>query len=153
MIKEPKNVLLGIGNRLRGDDGAGSFIAQHFHHHQWIAVDGKSAPENVTSIIKKNQPQLLLIVDAAQMNLNAGCFRVIPFEKITALQLSTHSMPLDYLIKYLNSYCQKIILIGIQPFSTQIGENLSEPVLKGCYLLIDLLKKNRIEEVKKLSFD
>ncbi len=153
MKKESKNVLLGIGNRLRGDDGAGSFIAQYFHHHHWITVDGGSVPENVTSVIKKIKPQLLVIVDASRMNIDAGSFRIIPFKKIISLQLSTHAMPLNFLIEYLTPYCQRLILIGIQPLSTQLGENLSEPVLKGCRLLVDLLKKNRIEEVKKLSLE
>jgi len=153
IIKKTKNILLGVGNCLRSDDGAGSFIAQHFHHHHWITIDGGSAPENVTSVIKKIKPSLLIIVDASQMNLNAGSFRIIPLEKIISLQLSTHSLPLHLLMEYLTPYCQKLILIGIQPLSTQIGENLSEPVLKGCYFLIDLFKKNRIEEIEKLSLE
>ncbi len=152
MKKEYKNVLLGIGNRLRCDDGAGSFIAQHFHHHHWIAIDGGSAPENITSVIKKIKPGLLVIIDTSQMNIDVGSFRIIPFEKIISLQLSTHSMPLNFLIEYLTPYCQKIILIGIQPLSTELGENLSEPVLKGCHRLIKLLKENRVEEIEKLSF-
>ena len=151
MIKKTKNILLGVGNCLRSDDGAGSFIAQHFHHHHWIALDGKSAPENFTSSIKKIQPQLLVIIDSAQMNLKAGSLRRIPINKIVDLQLSTHSMPLHLLIEYLAPHCQQIMLIGIQPLSMQISENLSEPVLKGSNLLMDLLKKNQIKIIPILQ--
>ncbi len=150
MKKESKNILLGVGNCLRCDDGAGSFVAQHFHHHHWISLDGKSAPENVTSIIEKIKPQLLVIIDTAQLNLDAGHFRIIPLEKIASLQLSTHSLPLHYLIEYLTPYCQKIIFVGIQPLLLQKGETMSPPVLKGCYKLIDRLQQNQIENILSL---
>lgn len=151
MPKKSKNFLLGIGNTLRGDDGAGSFVAQHFQHRHWIVIDGKSAPENFTSIFKNSHPKLLIIVDAAEMNLAAGSIRLIPLDKVVNLQLSTHSISLSYLIQYLTPYCQEIILIGIQPLSTRIGESLSEPVLKACYLLIDLLKKNQLKSIPTLN--
>jgi hydrogenase 3 maturation protease len=85
------------------------------------------------------------------MNLAAGSIRLIPLDKVVSLQLSTHSISLSYLIQYLTPYCQEIILIGIQPLSTRIGESLSEPVLKACYLLIDLLKKNQLKNIPTLN--
>jgi hydrogenase 3 maturation protease len=148
---KPEKVLLGVGNSLRSDDGAGSFIAQNFKHHCWLVLDGKTAPENVTSVIKKTQPQLLIIIDATHMNLEVGSFRIIPLEKIVSMHISTHSMPLYFLMDYLKDYCQKIVFIGIQPLSTKIGENISKPVLKSCYLLIEILKKNQVENIKILS--
>ncbi len=150
MKTNPNNILLGIGNRLRSDDGAGSFIAHNFDHRDWLVLDGKSAPENFTSIIKKIKPELLVMVDAVWMKIEAGSFRIIPFNTITALQLSTHSLPINLLIEYLSPYCQKIILIGIQPHNTQIGEYLSETVLKGCNLLIQQLKNRQIEKIQIL---
>ena len=144
------NVILGIGNSMRGDDGAGSFVANNFKHPQWITIDGKSAPENFTSIIKRIKPQLLIIIDAAWMGINAGDFILIPPNKIISLQLSTHSMPISFLIEYLSPYCSKIIMIGIQPLNTQLNENLSKPVLNGCRLLIEHLKNNRLENLKIL---
>jgi hydrogenase 3 maturation protease len=151
MKMKPKKVLLGVGNSLRSDDAAGSFIAQNFKNHSWVVLDGKTAPENVTSVIKEIQPQLLLIIDATHMNLEVGSFRIIPLEKIISMHISTHSMPLFFLMEYLKPYCQKIIFVGIQPLSTKIGENISKPVLDSCLLLIELLKNNRIEEIKILS--
>lgn len=150
LIQKSKNVLLGIGNCLRGDDGAGSFVVNHFNHQDWITLDAQSAPENFTSKIRQIQPQLLVIVDSAQMNLRAGSLRIIPFNKIVSLQLSTHSMPLHLLIEHLAPYCQEIMLIGIQPLSMRLNENLSESVLKASNLLIDLLKNNQLETIQTL---
>ncbi|NLL62171.1 MAG: hydrogenase maturation peptidase HycI [Candidatus Atribacteria bacterium] len=146
-----KNFLLGIGNSLRTDDGAGSFVAQHFQHHNWRVIDGQTAPENYASVIKKFRPDLLIIIDAVEMNLRAGTIRLIPLEKIASFQFSTHYLPLSYLVEYVAPYCSNIILIGIQPLSTELGENLSEPVLKACYLLIDLLQDNRLSSIPILT--
>ena len=150
MIKRIKNALLGIGNDLRGDDGAGSFIAQNFYHKNWFNIDGKSAPENCTSIIKRIKPSLLVIIDAAYLSLDTGNFRLISPDKITSLQLSTHSMPLHLLIEYISPYCQKILLIGIQPLNTKLGDDLSKPVLKSCNEIINILKNNKIESIPEI---
>lgn len=146
-----KNYLLGIGSSLRTDDGAGSFVAQHFQHPDWLVAIGQTAPENFTSVIKKIRPDLLLIIDAVEMNLAAGTMRIIPLEKIVTFQFSTHYLPLSYLVEYLTPYCSKIILIGIQPLSTELGEGLSEPVLKSCHLLINLLQKNKLDTIPLLT--
>ena len=142
-----KKLLLGIGNPLRSDDGAGSYIAQHFKANNWTIIDGKSAPENFTSVIINIHPELLIIVDTVEMELKAGSIRVIPPAKIVSLQLSTHYLPISYLIEYLSLYCQKIILIGIQPLSTKIGEGLSEPVLEACHLIISLLQEDKLNTI------
>ena len=115
-----KNYLLGIGNPLRTDDGAGSFVAQHFQHHDWMVSDGRTAPENYTSVIKKIRPDLLVIIDAVEMNLAAGTIK-ISLRENCFFQFSTHYLPLSYLVEYLTPYCSKILLIGIQPLSTELA--------------------------------
>ena len=145
-----KNILLGVGNPFRNDDGIGPFIANHFSHPQWITIDSGLAPENYSSMIKKNRPNLLLIIDSAQMNLNPGQFRIISYAKIKTLQLSTHALPLNLLMNYLKPFCQKMILIGIQPENIKIGETISDAVLKGSKLLLQKLSENQINTVPEL---
>jgi hydrogenase 3 maturation protease len=147
MTENSKNILLGVGNSLRGDDGAGSFIANNFSHKNWIVLDGKTAPENCTAVIKREKPDLLVIIDAADINLAPGDFSVIALDKIKEYQLSTHSMPLHLLIEYLTPYCKKIILIGIQPKNIQTSENLTDQVSEGCYKIISILKNNKINSI------
>lgn len=147
----PEYFLLGIGHPLRSDDGAGSFIAQHFKDKNWVVADGKSAPENFTSVIKKSRPELLVIVDSVEMGLTAGSIRRIPLEKIVSFQLSTHYLSLSYLIEFLSPHCRKIMLIGIQPLSIEMGEKLSKPVLEACYLVMDLLKNRQFNDITVLT--
>ena len=49
-------MLLGIGNRLRSDDGAGSLLAERLQDSEWHAIDGADIPENFTGIIKRENP-------------------------------------------------------------------------------------------------
>ena len=146
----PEYFLLGIGHPLRSD-GAGSFIAQHFKDKSWVVVDGKSAPENFTSVIKKSHPELLVIVDSVEMGLTAGSIRLIPLEKIVSFQLSTHYLSLSYFIEFISPYCRKIMLIGIQPLSIEMGEKLNKPVLEACYLVMDLLKNRQFNDITVLT--
>ena len=146
-----KFFLLGIGHPLRSDDAAGSFIAQHFKDKNWVVVDGKSAPENYSSIIKKNRPTLMVIVDSVEMDLIAGSIRIVPLKKIVSFQRSTHYLSLSYLIEYISPYCQKIIFIGIQPLSLEIGEKLSKPVQEACYLVMDLLRSKQFNNIPVLK--
>lgn len=109
------NILMGVGNELRGDDGVGSYIAQRFEAKNWKAIDCSTVPENYAAVVKRDQPELVVIVDATDMNLPPGEMRIIPKEKIPELVLSSHSMPLSLLMDHLEPHCKKVVLIGIQP--------------------------------------
>ncbi|GAH57203.1 unnamed protein product, partial [marine sediment metagenome] len=43
------------------------------------------------------------------MDLKSGEFRIISPDRISALHLTTHSMPLSFLISYLKEYTQELI--------------------------------------------
>jgi hydrogenase 3 maturation protease len=77
-----KNILMGIGNTLRGDDGIGSIIARSFKDRDWLSMDCGVVPENFTSIIKKNRPDLVVLIDAVEMDLKSGEFRTISPDRI-----------------------------------------------------------------------
>ena len=100
-------ILMGLGNRWRGDDGVGSFIAENFHSDDWYVLDCGTAPENFLSFVEKNRPRYLVVVDTAQMNLEPGEFRVIPPEKI--FDLPPHEVN-DAGFEWVNDryfYCKK----------------------------------------------
>jgi len=144
-------VLMGLGNICRGDDGIGSFIAQNFQSDDWLVLDCGTTPENFTSLVKKTQPEYLVIVDAAQMNLEPGEFRVIPSERIDKFYLTTHNIPLSLLISYLDEWAEKIILIGIQPEKMEDFQRISERVQDSARKLIEILKGKKFQELNELS--
>jgi len=142
------DILMGIGNTLRCDDGIGPYIAQHVQGGSFLPLDCGTAPENFTSVVRKSRPGLLLLIDAADMGLLAGEFRTIQKEHINDVSIGTHQMPLSYLIDFLSDSCKKIIFIGIQPGTIADGESLSGEVRAGAGLLIGLIEKRAFETIQ-----
>ena len=143
-------MLMGLGNICRGDDGIGSFIAQNFQSDDWLVLDCGTTPENFTSLVKKSQPEYLVIVDAAQMNLEPGEFRVIPSQRIDKFYLTTHNIPLSLLISYLDKWVDKTILIGIQPERMGDFQRISERVQDSARNIIEILKGKSFQELEGL---
>ncbi|MDI6916657.1 MAG: hydrogenase maturation peptidase HycI [Thermoplasmatales archaeon] len=144
------NILMGVGNILRGDDGIGCYIAKNFKEKNWLSLDCGTAPENFTSIIRKNKPETLVIVDAADMGVNEGGFRVVSEEKIGSIGISTHNMPLSFLINYLKDSAEKIIFIGIQPKNIRDSEKISDELRKSAEEIMEILREGRLEEIETL---
>jgi hydrogenase 3 maturation protease len=142
------NVLMGIGNALRCDDGVGVYVARMFHMSGWRSLDCGTAPENFTGVVRREHPDLLLIVDAADMNIPPGEFRVIPFEKIQDVGIGTHQLPLTHLISYLGEDAGEIIFIGIQPLIVDDGEQISLSVKRGGDKLINLIENGLIGDIQ-----
>jgi hydrogenase 3 maturation protease len=141
------NLLLGIGNDLLADDGIGCYIAGIFRHPGWMTINAGTVPENFTRRIRESQPEILVLVDAARMNLPPGSIRIIPENKVADAGIGTHQLPLDALCGIISPYCGKIIIIGIQPEVINIGEQMSNPVqLAGKELLV-LLNDGRFIEI------
>ncbi|EOV3688194.1 hydrogenase maturation peptidase HycI [Yersinia enterocolitica] len=113
------NVVLTVGNSMMGDDGAGPLLAERMTEHPlagWQVIDGGSAPENVVHRIRALQPTRLIIVDAADMELSPGEIRIIDPEKIAEMFImSTHNLPLNFLIDQLKEDISEVIFVGIQP--------------------------------------
>ncbi|MGB2782580.1 MAG: hydrogenase maturation peptidase HycI [Atribacterota bacterium] len=149
-MNSKKYILMGIGNTLRGDDGIGSIIAQRFKDRDWFSIDCGVVPENFTSVIKKNRSNLVVLIDAVEMGLKSGEFRIISPDRISALHLTTHSMPLSFLISYLKEYTQELIFIGIQPKIIDYSNFVSPEVLKNSEKIIRILKDKNFKLLKKL---
>jgi len=133
------NILLGIGNSLNGDDGAGMLVAGQFRKEGWISLSCGTAPENFTGIIRKTRPDCLVLVDAAAMGLSPGEFRIIPRHKIADVSIGTHQLPLSLLIDFLSDASGRIVLIGIQPDRVVSGEEISLRVREGADRLVHVL--------------
>lgn len=113
------NVMLAVGNSMMGDDGAGPLLAEMMTQRPingWLAVNGGSAPENVVHRIRALKPQRLLIVDATDMGLLPGEVRIVDPDDIAEMFImSTHNMPLNFLIDQLKEDIPEVIFLGIQP--------------------------------------
>lgn len=148
-----KKILLGVGNELLGDDGVGPWIAKNIDGKEgWIGIDAGTAPENFTSLISREKPELLIIVDATDMNLTPGEIRIIPHHKIPKLTyFSTHTLSLAFLIEFLKEDVNHILFIGVQRKAIALGCTLSPEVLSSAKRLVNLLlSDNFLKELTSL---
>lgn len=113
------NVLLCVGNSMMGDDGAGPLLAELCKatpQGDWVVIDGGTAPENDVVAIRERRPERLLIVDATDMGLNPGEIRLVNPDDIAEMfMMTTHNMPLNYLVDQLKDDIGEVIFLGIQP--------------------------------------
>lgn len=148
MIQKMSVVMLGVGNSLHSDDGAGPVLAEELKNEGMNAFNCGTAPENFTSSVRRLHPETLIIVDAALMGLNPGTIRRIPADKIHDTAVGTHMMSLAFLADYLKEEVSEIIFIGIEPESLEFGDGLSNPVKEAVAELKHTILHN---EYKKYS--
>ena len=134
-----KNILMGIGNELKGDDGIGNLIARQFSHPDWLSLPCETVPENFTAVVKRERPDVLVIVDAADMGIGPGELRIIPHDRLDSDVMGTHGIPLMHLFSYLDKHAGEIIFIGIQPGELRFGEEISPDLEKTKDELIGIL--------------
>jgi len=143
-------VLLGVGNRSRGDDGVGCLVAESLKSPDWLSIDSGSVPENYLEVIRKEDPRYLVIVDAADMGLDPGEFRIIPRSRIDSFHPSTHIMSLSYLVEYLEESVGEIILVGVQPKERRAFDTVTEPLQQATRKIARLLEEKRLGSIKPI---
>ena len=139
-------MILGVGNRMRGDDAIGSIIGEHFATEGRIpAIDCSVAPENYLSRVLEAKPDELILVDACDFGGQPGEVRVFEeaeFERIAYGLLLTHTIPLTLLAALVQKELNcRLRLVGIQPLSVAFGEEMSEPARTALPEAIALLER------------
>jgi hydrogenase 3 maturation protease len=135
--KYSKIIFLCIGNEMRGDDGLGPLIAKNLtklfkNQSKLLVINAETVPENYTGLIRKETPSHIIFIDAVEMDRNPGSIKLIKYEEIAEYNISTHAMPLSFMIKYLESFTNaKILLIGIQPKNMEMSDPVSKEVKSG----------------------
>lgn len=142
------NALLCVGNSMMGDDGAGPRLAELCAEQPlpgWTIVDGGAAPENDIGFLRELRPRHLVIVDATEMGLPPGEMRIIDERDIGEMfMMTTHNLPLTFLIEQLRADIPAITFIGIQPETVAFYYPMSAPVEQAVRQLHQLLP--RLEE-------
>ena len=126
-ILRGKTVIVGIGNSLRGDDGFGSALIEQIQGKVgFICIDAGSAPEKFLGVIVKEEPDTILFVDAADLDLEPGQYRILEPADIVKCGLTTHDMSSRMLIEFLENQTKaNILMLGVQPQHLLLGEAMS----------------------------
>ena len=109
--------LVGIGNRLAGDDGAGSAVAERLAGRVAARIiDAGIAPENHLEPIVRDEPDTIVLVDAVDFGGEPGSVRMLDPGALSAGGLSTHATSLGMVHDYLRARSPaRAVILGIQP--------------------------------------
>ena len=164
-----KELVLGIGNTMKGDDGVGPYVVGRLNDRlcslaatsdgaeaaergtERVAIDGGMVPENYSSVVRKHSPDRLVLVDAAEMGLPPGSSRVIPPERAGVMCVSTHNMPLSLFVSYVKEFCPDVVLVGIQPERMQLGAAMCREVWEGADEIAKLIGEGSLNEIQLLE--
>ena len=140
-LRGSRTVIVGIGNVLKGDDGAGSLVCQQLSGKVCAEIiDAGTVPENYIQPIVEKAPQNLLVIDAMDFGASAGTINIFKPEQLSSVVTSTHTLSPRLFAQVV---CQNIkdrdpakrepdvYFVGIQPAQTQLGELVSSQVSKA----------------------
>lgn len=152
-----RTAIVGIGNTLNGDDAAGPLVAQALcaltgsrasrsditpaaesapateSAPAAVAIfDAGPSPEAFTGPLRRFAPELILLVDAAELGEAPGTVRWFDWSQAGGLSASTHTLPpslvAGFLVRELGC---RVALIGIQPQRLDLDGGVSDPVRKA----------------------
>ncbi|MFI5371894.1 MAG: hydrogenase maturation protease [Candidatus Eisenbacteria bacterium] len=122
-------VVVGVGNRLRGDDGAGPAVVERLAGAgRDRVIDAGTTPENFLGPLLERAPGVVLFVDAADLGEPPGATVLAPVAELAGRIDSTHAPSLRLVADILASYGIESWLLGIQPARTTPGVRLHPEV-------------------------
>lgn len=138
-------VVMGIGNPLRGDDGAGCLVARRLRRaFAWVPagdppgndaaeavaiVDAEEVPESYLDVLEAARPEVIVLVDAADLGGEPGSVTLLEGHDLQDRATYTHRTPLGPMASYLEQRTgARVLFAGIQPGSPTWGDDLSGEV-------------------------
>jgi len=136
-----RTAVIGVGNRLWGDDGAGPELLDRLKE-EWegretpsnsqgkcFFIDAGEFPEDWLIRVADLEPDMILVIDAMDLHAEPGSVAVLESEALPeALCTSTHRLPLRTLLQLWEERGSKAFVLGIQPKDVIFKEGLSPEV-------------------------
>uniref|UniRef100_A0A7C4GBL5 Hydrogenase 3 maturation endopeptidase HyCI n=1 Tax=candidate division WOR-3 bacterium TaxID=2052148 RepID=A0A7C4GBL5_UNCW3 len=138
-------VVIGVGNRLRGDDAVGCSVIDALKGKvAALLFDAESAPENFIEPAVETKPTRILFIDACDFGGKPGEFKLFGREEIGRLALglvSTHTLPLTLTAELLEQRTgAEVWLLGVQPARLEFGAQMSRQVAKALPAIVEFVR-------------
>jgi hydrogenase 3 maturation protease len=140
-------VIVGMGNTLRSDDGAGprfiEMLSKKLHGAARFPVsvhlmNCHQTPENYIGPIAHLQPHTVVLVDCVSLGLLPGEIRIVKAGALLDQPPSTHTAsPALFMNRLKQETGADVFMIAVQPATTSFGESLSMPVRHALTELAD----------------
>lgn len=146
-------LIICLGNILRGDDGIGIYIGNGLLNKipeiSKKVILAHNTPVNFLGKIVKENPDLLIIVDAIDIQVDIGVIALLSSETIQNTQsTTTHYQELDDLLKFLKMEMGKlpqVSILGIQidniEFNTEMNHQVKQSGDKIISLFLNIMNR------------
>ncbi len=136
-----RTLLVGIGQPLRGDDGAGVELARRLAAKgKKSVIEAGNSPENFLGPVTSARPEVVLIADAARLGRSPGGWDLLNRGEISDGTASTHDSSLGLLMEFWEKETGgRVLLLGIEGKDTRWGRGLSPEVARSLSLLEETL--------------
>jgi hydrogenase 3 maturation protease len=137
----------GIGNRIRGDDGVGpeaiAALRGDVDERNVLLLDCEMSPENFLGDLQAFSPDKVILIDAVERGKSPGSIDIVDIHTIKKQAMSTHKLPLNLFIDYLQARMRfKLLFIGVQPKQTGLGTEMSKECRQAIPLVRELVKQH-----------
>lgn len=142
---------MGVGNPLKGDDGAGPFFIQELSRIYGqsqrtgsppVLIDAGEVPENYVEPIIQAGPEVVMVVDACDFGGKPGEIRIFESDEISKAGFTTHTLSPAIFMGYVGRQTNaRIFLLAIQPRTVEMGAGISSEVKSSISELIKILNK------------
>jgi hydrogenase nickel incorporation protein HypB len=129
--------IIGLGDRMKGDDGAGTLAAEKLlikkaRKKNVKIINAENSIENYLGVVERFRPDIIVIIDAVDFGGRPGEIRVLKKEQIKETTTSTHTFSLPLLIEHIRSITgAECKVLGIQPKDVSFSETTSPEVLQA----------------------
>jgi len=138
-----KVAVVGLGNIIRGDDGLGPKLIELLKEKRLDIplFDCGTVPENYIFPILSTSCDTVILVDAADLGIRPGGAMVFGLDEIANVSFSTHNPSPRLFTDLLKTGKENmnIFVVSVQPKSMELGQPLSEEVLKGLDVLAEAI--------------
>lgn len=124
MSQEDMQILFaGIGNLLKTDDGVGVYISKRIKNKGRVtSLSVEVSIENYIGKINSLNPDILVLIDCADLKSTAGTFKLLSLSQIQDMTFNTHNISLKQLSEF---FRMPVYVLAIQPEKIDFGEDLS----------------------------
>lgn len=130
---DPKPLVVGVGNPLRGDDAAGLVLGEKLAQKLNLAyLCCEEVPENYLTEMLDSSADTILMVDAVRLGTTPGDIKILSPEELAGDNISTHNCSVSLLASVLEKAGNKrVLVLGIQPASIGWGSHLNQSVAEA----------------------
>lgn len=143
----PNLLFVGMGNRIKSDDGIGIYMANKLEQKlPGNVIIAENSIENYIGKINSRQAENIIIIDALDFGNAPGYYELLPYQEIKNTTSNTHNLSLATIFSFLDAPGKWVL--GIQPESVSIGFELTHNLRVVADCIVDKILKSYNENPK-----